>query len=132
MTRLVAVFVVFALAGCGGKPGACGVYTDTAGTAHITSISGAPSGQNNCPKDPVQVLFDFTPADPTKAYLAASGVALTIGEGMNPPRAWVSASGITVGAVLPAKRADGPPGPCPPTVISVTGLDWGAAIAACF
>lgn len=112
--------------------GRCGAYTDTVGTARITSISSAPAGQYNCPNDPVRVLFDFTPADPAQASLAASSVALTVGAGANPPRAWVTASGIAVGSDLPVTRHDQPVGPCAPTAWSFTGIDQTAALAACY
>lgn len=129
---LAATTAAFTLAGCGNAMGRCGAYSDTVGTARITSISSAPADQNNCRNDPVEVFFDFTPADPTKASLAASGVTLTIGSGENPPRAWVTASGISVGADLPVTRHDQPVGPCPPTAWTFTSLDQAAARAACF
>jgi hypothetical protein len=111
--------------------GECGAYTDTVGTARVTSISPAPAGLNSCRNDPVQVLSDFTPADPAKASLSASGITLFIGSGLYPPRAWLTASGITVGADLPVTRHDQPIGPCQPTAYSFTGIDQAAAIAAC-
>lgn len=130
---VAAAIASLVLTGCGADGmGKCGTYTDTVGTALITSISAAPAGQNNCRNDPVQVLYDFTPADPRKAALNASGVMLLIGSGENPPRTWVTASGITVGADLPVTRHDQPDGPCPPTAWTFTSLDQAAALAACF
>ena len=130
---LSAASALLVLAGCGADaPGRCGPYTDTPGTARITSIANAPAGQYNCANDPVQVLFDFTPADPANASLAASGVALTIGAGQNPPRSWVTASGITVGADLPVIRSDQPVGPCSPVSWTFTSLDEAAGLAACY
>jgi hypothetical protein len=123
----------FALVGCGADAvGRCGAYTDTVGTARITSISSAPADQHNCRNDPVRVLFDFTPADLSKASLAASGVTLTIGSGQNPPRAWAAAAGINVGADLPVTRHDQRVGPCPPTGWTFTSIDLAAALAACY
>jgi len=111
--------------------GKCGAYTDTVGTARITAISSAPADQGGCRNDPVRVLFDFTPADPTKTSLAASGIGLTIGSGQYPPRAWVTASGINVGTDLPVIRHDQPVGPCSPTGWTFTSIDHAAALAAC-
>jgi hypothetical protein len=126
------VVVALALVGCGADAmGRCGAYTDTLGTARITSIWSAPADQSNCRNDPVRVLFDFTPADPSMMSLAASGVALTIGSGENPPRAWVSASGMSVGADLPVTRHDQPVGPCSPTGWTFTSIDQAGALAAC-
>jgi hypothetical protein len=128
---LAATTAAFAMAGCGYAIGKCGAYTDTEGTARITSISTAPADQNNCRNDPVRVLSDFTPADPARASLSASGVMLLIGSGLNPSRAWVTASGIAVGTDLPVTRTDQPVGPCPPTNWIFTSIDQTAAIAAC-
>lgn len=120
-----------ALAGCGDAMGKCGAYADTPGTARITAISPAPAGQASCPKDPVQVLFDFTPTDPHAAARAASGVALLVGGGLHPPRAWVTAIGLELGTGLPAVRHDQPVGPCAPTVWTFPDVDQAAALAVC-
>ncbi len=112
--------------------GRCGAYADTPGTARITVIEVAPADQNNCLNDPVRVLFDFTPTDPAQAPLAASGVALTIGSGQNPPRSWVAASGLTVGGDLPATRSDQAVGPCTPVVWKFPTLDEAAGLASCY
>jgi hypothetical protein len=120
------------LTGCGSQaPGMCGAYTETAGTARITSVVAAPADESNCPTDPVRVLFDFQPIDPARVALSASGVALTIGSGLNPPRAWITASGLAVGSAIPAVRSDQPFGPCTPTVFEFARLDMAAALAAC-
>ena len=127
-----AAAAALSLAGCGGEAmGKCGAYYDTPGTAHVRSIETAPADQFNCRNDPVRVLLDFTPTDPAKASLAATGVQLTIGSGQNPPRAWVTASGISVGTDLPAIRHDQPVGPCPPVGWTFTSIDRTAALAVC-
>jgi hypothetical protein len=122
-----------ALVACGGTgaPGKCGTYTETLGTARIVSIETAPPDGNNCTSDPVQVLFNFTPTDPLQASRAASGIALTIGTGENPPRAWVVASGLTIGSDHAAVRYDQPVGPCDPVAFKLTSLDELAGLAAC-
>lgn len=112
--------------------GRCGTYTDTTGTARIVSVETAPAGEYNCRNDPVRVLFDFTPADPARAAMAASGVQWTIGGGANPPRAWVLASGLTVGSDHPAVRRDQPVGPCSPVVWHLVDVDEAAGVAACW
>jgi hypothetical protein len=131
--RAAVVLAAVAMAACHTetKIGTCGTYTDTPGTARIVSVETAPAGEYNCRNDPVRVLFDFTPTDPQAASLAASGVNLTIGAGMNPPRAWVTSSGLTVGSDHPAVRSDQPVGPCSPVVWKLTGLDYGAGLEAC-
>jgi hypothetical protein len=56
---------------------------------------------------------------------------LTIGSGQNPPRAWITASGIAVGIDLPVTRSDQPVGPCTPVSWTFTSLSESAALAAC-
>ncbi|BDG01048.1 hypothetical protein [Anaeromyxobacter oryzae] len=113
--------------------GRCGAYTDTPGTARITVVEAAPADQSNCTNDPVRVLFDFTPADADLvASRAARDVQLTIGSGQNPPRAWVTASGLTIGSEHPAIRSDQPVGPCKPVVLKLTDVDGAAGLSACY
>ena len=121
------------LAGCGHPVvGKCGAHSDTEGTAHITSIASAPAGESNCQNDPVKVLFDFIPHDPGNVGLAASGIPLTVGQGSNPPRAWVMSSGLSVGSDHPAIRSDQPVGPCSPVVYRFLDLDMAAGLSACY
>ncbi len=112
--------------------GRCGAYTETPGTARITAVDPAPADQFNCTNDPVRVLFDFTPADASLASRSATGVALTIGPGRNPPRAWVTASGLSVGSEHPAIRSDEAVGSCTPLVWELSDVDESAALAACY
>lgn len=111
--------------------GRCGEYTSTPGTARITAVEAAPADEYNCPRDPVRVLFTFTPAAGADPGLAATGVALTISAGANPPRAWVVAQGLTVGSEHPAVRADQQGGPCSPVVWRLTDVDTDAGLRAC-
>jgi hypothetical protein len=112
--------------------GRCGAYTETPGTARITAVEAAPADQYNCKNDPVRVLFDFTPADARLASLAAMGVRFTIAGGANPPRAWVTASGLNTGSDHPAVRSDQPRGPCPPVHWKLSDVDEMAGLSACF
>lgn len=133
--RSAAALVALALAACTTERegvGRCGVYSDTSGTARITSLGPAPEGEYQCDADPVEVLFDFQPDDPAKAGLAATGRSLTVGSGAHPPRAWVEASGLTVGSGHPAVRSDQPTGACSPVVFELTDLDYEAGANACF
>lgn len=114
-----------------GPIGRCGAYVSTPGTARITAVEPAPAGEYSCTNDPVQVLFTFTPAAGADPSLAATGVALTISAGANPPRAWVAAQGLTVGSEHPAVRADQQGGPCSPVVWRLTDVDTDAGLRAC-
>lgn len=126
---LLALVVVAAvpLWACGG--GGCR-YADTPGTASILSVETPPTGENACPRDPVQVTFRFTPTDASLPVTAS--FALTIGDGKHPPRAWVTASGLGVGTVHPAVRSRITEGTCTPLIIVLTDVDHAAANAACF
>ncbi len=115
-----------------GPVGRCGTYVDTPGTARIASVQAAPADQANCALAPVRVLFDFTPTDPGASGLAATAVPLTVGSGYNPPGAWVTSSGLTVGSEHPAIRSDQAAGPCTPVVFELTDVDAAAGLAACF
>lgn len=115
--------------------GRCGPYAQTPGTGHVTAIRAAPAGGNNCPNDPVEVTFDFTPDDPALSALAATGRTVTTGDGKNPPSAAVAACGLAVGSDHPAVRKDEQGGSCPPVVIELGDLGGAAcqaALAACF
>jgi hypothetical protein len=98
-------------------------YRDTPGTARITSND---AGSGAC-TSPVVVLFDFTPNDPSKASLAVTGVRVQVGEGVDPSRAWVDASGLSVGSVHPATRSDETHGSCSPREINLDGVDYTTA-----
>lgn len=115
-----------------GPIGRCGAYVSTPGTARITAVEPAPAGEYSCTNDPVRVLFTFTPAAGADPSLAATGVALTIGAGANPPRAWVQAQGLTVGSEHPAVRLDEHGGACTPLVWRVTDVDTDAGLRACY
>ena len=113
--------------GCGGP---C-FYQKTAGTARITAIQ-AHSGGGSCPNDGVEVLFDFTPGAASKTDLATTGTRLLVGEGLEPARSWVEASGLTVGSVHPATRSDETYGSCSPEAIILDDIDYRVGANACF
>jgi hypothetical protein len=131
---LLALVALSALAACDSAvpvDGHCGAYTSTPGIARITSVETPPSDQFNCSRDPVRVLFDFIPTEPGSTK-GATGAQLTVAGGANPPRAWVTASGLAVGTEHPAVRADQPVGPCSPVVYTLTDVDLNAGASACF
>jgi len=125
---LCALACALGTASCG-LPGSGCRYADTPGTAVILSIGPAPGGTNACPRDPVAVLFRFSPTNSTQAPIDRS---ISIGDGKHPPRAWVESSGLTVGSAHPAIRSDSVAGACSPLVIKLTDVDYGAANDACF
>jgi hypothetical protein len=127
-----AVFVVCMVSGCVWPVGGPCEYAEVSGTATIVSVSDASEGENNCANDPVVVVFDFVPDDPGDEAHAATGWHLTIGGGANPPRAWVDAEGLTVGTEHPCMRSDILSGTCTPVLYTFTGVDYDAAIDACY
>jgi hypothetical protein len=131
--RLASLAAAISLAACGADAtGKCGAYTDSAGTLTVTAVAAAPATEYNCAKDPVAVTFSFAPSDPAQAALTASDARLTIGSGQNPPSAWVTSSGLTVGSTHPAVRSDQATGACTPVVYRVSDLDIAAGLAACY
>jgi hypothetical protein len=126
------VWMALMLGGCGivdegSRPGSDCKYTDVSGTALIVSISTAPSGSYNCPREAVEVRFDFRPDDPKATSKNPNwpdaGQSLRVGAGMNPPRVWVADRGIAVGREYRAVRRDETAGACTPVVFELTGLD---------
>jgi hypothetical protein len=104
-------------------------YQHTAGVARVTAIQ-APS-INGC-SNGVDVVFDFTPSDGLKADVAATGVRLLVGGGLSPAKAWVEASGLSVGSDHPATRSDVVRGGCSPLEITLDDVDYRAGANACF
>lgn len=100
----------------------CGcVFEETAGTARITAIQAG--SDLPCPNGSVEVLFDFTPTDPSKADKAATGVQLQVGQGS------VEASGLSVGSSHRATRLDQTRGACSPLGFQLDDVDYVAACA---
>lgn len=108
------------------------IYTDTPGVATIVSVTPAEPGDLNCWNDPVVVLFDYYPNPPASPALAAAGVALTIGEGLNPPLSWIEAEGLTVGTQHKCRRRDITSGTCTPLLFDFPGVDYAAGLKKCY
>jgi len=107
-------------------------YIDTPGTATIVSVEPADPDALNCPNDPVVVMFDFQPVEPAGGTLAATGIRLTISEGVNPPREWVESEGLTPGSQHPCLRRDITSGACTPLLFELTDVDYGTGIDLCY
>jgi hypothetical protein len=108
--------------------GGC-IYGDLIGTSAIVKVVTADSDENNCPNDPVAVTFQFTPDD---SGATGSESKLTIGDGKNPPRSWVKASGLVEGSVHKCVRRDIVEGACAPVVYDFPDLDQEKGRADCF
>jgi hypothetical protein len=126
---VVAVFCL--VAGCGegnGEPGSDCEYSNLAGEAVVTTVVGAPVDQYNCDNSPTLVVFTFEPdnQDPP-----TTGAKLLVSDGRNPPRAWVTAEGLTEGSRHPCVQGKLTKGSCTPVVYEFTGVDYTAAAAAC-
>jgi antitoxin component YwqK of YwqJK toxin-antitoxin module len=89
-------------------------YMEIPGTARITAIKPAGAGYN-CPRNPVEVLFDFTPDDPKRSSKCVHDRHLTIGAGMNPSLDFVENRGLKVGQPLRCIRKEIITGTCTPT-----------------
>jgi len=108
-------------------------YTSTTGTATIISLNSATSTDNNCNNNPVEVVFDFTPANPTDANDATDkNRKLTVGDGKNPPLNYVLSKGLTIGSTHSCTRQIEVSGACTPVVFTFTDVDLSDYASSCF
>ena len=107
--------------------GACH-YESIPGTATILSVDPASESSYAC-IDPVDVIFVFTPDDPSapEEYLFPQypdTSNLTVGAGMLPPMEWVIIQNIVVGNQYDCERMEDHGGACPPVVFELSGIDF--------
>ena len=135
----ISLFLIAGLSGCTGPQqkkttvgGPCD-YKNINGTAHIIAIEPATRGPNNC-KNPVSVVFNFMPLDgaANQANISYTNQRLTLGEGQNPPRAWVDSQGIKVGSRLRCVRQEIETGTCTPIIYSFPSLNYSGWENACW
>jgi hypothetical protein len=113
-------------------------YKEIPGKCHITSASNAPADQNNCPNDPVEILFDFAPNDPQAPahYLfpkwPETNQHLLIGDGKNPPRQWTVKQGLLKDSIKPCLRTEIVQGTCTPVIFKFIEVDYSDANKLCF
>ena len=139
MRWLLVAVVVSALCGCAGSAvsnhpvvgGPC-AYKDIPGWARIVSIQTAPPKAHNCPNDPVEVRFDFIPADPSLEAKQAEDLTLTVGGGMNPARSYVAAKGIVKGKTYRCVRREITKGTCTPVLYTFPKIDLSDFDKSCF
>jgi len=98
-------------------------YIQTLGTAEIISITPAPAETYNCPNNPVEVVFDFTPENPIDESDNDKGQRMTVGAGMNPSLDLITAKGIAVGNVYICIRNDIETGTCTPWIFTFPNID---------
>ena len=98
-------------------------YLEIPGTAKITVIRPAGTGYN-CPRNPVEVLFDFTADDPRRSSRQAQDRYLKIGAGMNPSMDFVENRGLKVGQTLRCVRKEIITGTCSPTGFDFPDIDF--------
>jgi len=107
-------------------------YADTPGTSTIVAVEAPDPSLLNCSNNPVEVVFDFLPDDPANEHLAATGERLTIGEGVNPPRAWVEGEGLMVGSQHPCVRRDMVSGTCTPLLFEFPDVNVQTGLDVCY
>ncbi len=134
----ISLLMIAGLSGCVGpqqkttEGGPCD-YVNIKGTAHIIAVERATKGPNNC-KNPVSVVFNFMPLDGAAggANRSYKNQRLTLGEGQNPPGAWVNAQGIKVGSRLSCVRQEITSGTCTPVLYSFPSLNYSGWENACW
>lgn len=97
-------------------------YLEIPGTAKITAIKPAGAGYN-CPRNPVEVLFNFTPDDPKRSSRNAQDRHFQIGSGMNPSMDFVENLGLKVGQTLRCIRKEIVRGTCSPLGFDFPDVD---------
>ena len=127
----IIVFVVF---GCENddndniKGGECD-YKVISGKAVIISISNAPSTSNNCPNDPQEIKFNFTPdnSENINNYLFPNWKDtcnfITIHAGKNPSKNWAERNNIHINDELKCYRNEIIQGTCTLVVFKFPDLD---------
>lgn len=107
---------------CGGE---C-LYHEIPGTASIISVTDI-DGSTYC-GDPVEVIYNFTPDDPSDIdpdYLTIwplDNIYYKIGQN-NPPRRWVETHGLLAGTDHPCTRFRIYKGSCVPVGYNFDGID---------
>ena len=135
---LMTVWVPALLVGCAEQVGGPCTYVDFPGTCTITFVGPPEADASNCSNNPVQVRFDFIPADPgaREDYrfpnMADERQLLTVAGGANPPRAWVEAEGLTEGTRHACVRREITRGTCTPVLFEFTEVDTEAAAGQCY
>lgn len=107
-------------------------YMEIPGTAKITAIKPAKAGLYNSPRNPVEVLFDFTPADTKRSFKCLHDLHLTVGAGMNPSLDFVENRGLKVGQTLRCIRKKIVIGTCSPTGFDFPDVDFSDYGKYCF
>jgi hypothetical protein len=107
-------------------------YTETSGQATVLSLNAAGAAQNNCGKDPVEVVVNFAPSDPVQANEATDkNVQVTVGDGKNPPRGYITSKGFAVGATIACSRKIIKSGACTPILYEFPGIDLTDYVTSC-
>ncbi len=130
----MSIFLFFSCSTRNSDPigGPC-TYTSTTGTATIVSLNTASNNSNNCNNNPVEVVFDFTPANPADANDATDkNRTLTVGDGKNPPLNYVLSKGLIIGSTHPCSRQNEVSGACTPIIFTFTDVDLSDYAASCF
>lgn len=107
-------------------------YLEIPGSAMITAIKSARAGSNNCPRNPVVVIFDFTADDPQRSSKCMRDHYLTVGAGMNPSSDLVEKKGLKVGQTLRCIRKKIITGACSPFGFEFPELDLSDYAKWCF
>ncbi len=107
-------------------------YLEIPGSARITAIQPAGAGLNNCLRNPVVVLFDFTADDPHRSCKCMPNQHLTVGAGMNPSLDLVEKKGLKIGQMLRCIRKKIITGACSPSGFTFPELDLSDYAKWCF
>ena len=112
-------------------------YVNVEGSAEILSLLSVDPDANNCPRNPITVLFVFRPDDPSArdGYLHpqwSDTSHLTVGDGKNPNLGWTIGEGLVQGSIHDCVRSELTGGACTPVVFRFPDIDYVAWNDSCF
>lgn len=99
--------------------GSCS-YNKFEGYAKIKSIKPAPKSEYNCPDQPMQITFEFTPVNQSDRQkykftnFKDSVVHMKINDGANPSMSWIKKNKIEAGKKYKCIRTEITKGTCTP------------------
>ncbi len=126
----IIILLIYAGSACNNKKDIVGgrcEYKEIKGTAAITSIVKADSGDNN---SQVTVFFDFVPDDPDAVNnyrfhnVPDKDQELRVGGGVNPAKSYMDLKGITAGSSYKCKRMEITKGTCTPVIFDFYEIDF--------
>jgi hypothetical protein len=104
-------------------------YVKYEGKAKIKSIAPAPVAEYNCPENPMQILFEFTPDTITDRQKYKfdnyndTACYMRINDGANPSNKWIAFNKVEIGKVFKCFRMEQALGTCTPVIFEFPDIN---------